>query len=77
MGRQYVSDAKRVREKAPDLAEKVRSGEMKLPEAVKEVKRQEAVEVAQLGGAGAGSRSPHRPLRCGMRCSATRGRSRP
>jgi DNA modification methylase len=38
---QYIADAQTVRSKAPDLAEKVKSGEITLPQAKREVARQE------------------------------------
>lgn len=37
----YITDAKNIQEKAPDLADKVRAGEMTIPEAKKEVKARE------------------------------------
>lgn len=39
--RQYVSDAKAIQDKAPALAEQVRAGEMNIPEAKREIARQE------------------------------------
>jgi rubrerythrin len=39
--RQYVSDAKNIAEKAPELLDKVRSGEMSIPEAKREIHRRE------------------------------------
>ena len=53
--RQYVSDAKRIAEQAPEVLEKVRDGVLTIPDAKKvaalpEVKRQEVIErVAQEG----------------------------
>jgi len=45
----YVQDAKFVRERAPELAEKVLAGEMTLPEAKKEIRlQQKAALVAQI-----------------------------
>lgn len=45
----YVQDAKYVRERAPELAEKVLAGEMTLPEAKKEIRlQQKAALVAQI-----------------------------
>jgi N6-adenosine-specific RNA methylase IME4 len=38
----YIADMKAMRERAPDLAEKVKSGEMKIPHAKKELRRREA-----------------------------------
>jgi N6-adenosine-specific RNA methylase IME4 len=37
----YIADAKALRERAPDLAAKVKSGEMKIPHAKKELRRRE------------------------------------
>lgn len=39
--RQYVSDAKRLRDEAPELLERVRSGELTIPQAKTELKRAE------------------------------------
>jgi N6-adenosine-specific RNA methylase IME4 len=39
--RQYVSDAKRLRDEAPELLERVRSGELTIPQAKTEMKRAE------------------------------------
>lgn len=39
--RQYVSDAKRLRDEAPELLERVRSGELTVPQAKTEMKRAE------------------------------------
>jgi site-specific DNA-methyltransferase (adenine-specific) len=39
--RTYVNDARKVREKRPDLHEKVKAGEMTIPQAKTEIKRQE------------------------------------
>src|SRR6266498_3359973 len=45
----YIQDAKLVRDKSPELAERVLAGEMTLPEAKKEIRQQEkAVQVAQI-----------------------------
>jgi len=45
----YIQDAKFVRERAPELAEKVLAGEMTLPEAKKEIRlQQKAALVAQI-----------------------------
>jgi site-specific DNA-methyltransferase (adenine-specific) len=44
--RQYVSDAKKVVAVAPDLADKVRNGEVSLPDASREVRKRERVAKA-------------------------------
>ena len=41
VGARYVSDAKKIQQQAPELLEKVKSGELTLPQARLEVKRQE------------------------------------
>jgi N6-adenosine-specific RNA methylase IME4 len=40
VNRQYVSDAKRIREKAPELEKKIVAGEMTIPQAKRELKEQ-------------------------------------
>ena len=40
----YIADAKVLQERAPDLAVKVKSGEIKIPQAKKELRRREAPE---------------------------------
>lgn len=45
--RQYVQDAKRLRDNAPDLLEKVAGGEVTLPEAKREFKEREKLERKQ------------------------------
>lgn len=42
--RQYVSDAKKIEKTAPDLLPKVRSGEITIPEAKREIRRAERIE---------------------------------
>lgn len=41
--RQYVSDAKRIEQGAPDLIDKVRSGEMTIPKAVQTMRKREVI----------------------------------
>lgn len=43
--RQYVSDAKRIAEKSPELLEQVRTGELTIPEAKRQIKLNEKREV--------------------------------
>lgn len=45
--RQYVSDAKRIAQEAPDLLEQVRAGEMTIPEVKRILNRQERIERIQ------------------------------
>lgn len=45
--RQYVSDAKAIQAKAPDIAERVRSGELTIPKAKAEINRREREEFMQ------------------------------
>jgi len=42
--RQYVSDAKVIQEKAPDLLERVKSGEITIPQAKREIRKQEVTQ---------------------------------
>jgi len=44
----YVSNAKALQERAPDIAAKVRTGEMKMPHAAKELRRREAKDPAPM-----------------------------
>lgn len=44
VGSRYVQEAKSIRQKSPELAEKVKAGEMTIPEAKKEIKKQEREE---------------------------------
>jgi N6-adenosine-specific RNA methylase IME4 len=44
----YIADAKAIRERAPDLADKLKSGEMKIPHAKKELRRREAQEAPPM-----------------------------
>lgn len=44
----YISDAKALRDRAPDIAAKVRTGEMKMPHAKKEMRRREAKDPAPI-----------------------------
>lgn len=45
---QYVSDAKLIQEKSPELADRVRSGEMTIPEAKREIVRRDRQEAPEL-----------------------------
>jgi len=46
--RQYVSDAKAIRDKAPDLADQVRSGEKTIPQAKREITKRERAEAPPM-----------------------------
>lgn len=46
--RQYVSDAKRIQEQAPELLDRVKSGELSIPEAKKELRKQDNASKEQL-----------------------------
>ena len=48
----YVSDAKVIKEKSPDLFEQVKAGEMTIPQAKREIVKQERAEVPPLPTAG-------------------------
>jgi len=48
VGSHYVSDAKAIREKAPDLAEQVRSGEKTIPQAKREITKRERAEAPPM-----------------------------
>lgn len=50
--RQYVSDAKRIAQEAPELIEQVRAGEMTIPEVKRMLNRQERIERIQQISAG-------------------------
>lgn len=39
----YVTDAKKIQHEAPDLADKVRAGEMTIPKAIQQIRRQEVI----------------------------------
>lgn len=45
--RQYVADAKKIEREAPELLERVRTGEMTIPEVKREMRRAERVETIQ------------------------------
>lgn len=66
VNRQYVSDAKRIREEAPEVFEQVRNGEITIPEAKREIQKRDveeavatverAIEATDIDGRVAGAR---------------------
>lgn len=46
--RQYVADAKNIKEKAPDLFERVKTGEITIPQAKREIVKAERIETPDL-----------------------------